>query len=66
MKAKSTINGVFEEKKSYCIECAGALFFEKFQTSNTVYDEEEGDYEEFLLKNEAKSMRRKHKENIHV
>ena len=66
MKAKSTINGVFEEKKSYCIECAGALFLEKFQTSNTAYDEEKGEYEEFLLKKEAKSMRGKHKENTYV
>ena len=66
MKAKSTINGVFEEKESYRIECVGALFFEKFQTSNTVYDEEEGEYEEFFLQKEAKSMHKKHKENTHM
>ena len=50
MKEKSTINGVLKRRSLTVLNVQELSFFEKFQTSNTTYDEEVGVCEEFLLK----------------
>ena len=66
MKAKSTINGVLNKITLTVLNVQEPFFFFWFQISNTAYVEEEGEYEEFLLKKGSKINAWETQGNTHV